>query len=72
MCLKTLRTALVHVFFLRVLMMFCKFYFMYELREGFTILKMNITTKASKFMSEISCDVRKSNLVRKCTPTWVQ
>ena len=34
-------------------MMFCKFYFMYKVIEVFTVLKMNIMTKASKF------DVRK-------------
>ena len=40
-------------------MMFCKFYFMYKLREVFTVLKMNIDTKASKFISEDQFDVRK-------------
>ena len=30
-----------------------------NLREVFSVLKMNITTKASKFMSEDQFDVRK-------------
>ena len=33
-------------------MLFCKFYFMHELQEVFTTLKMNIMTEASKLMSE--------------------
>ena len=37
-------------------MMYCKFYSMYKLRE---FLKMNVTTEASKFMSEDQFDVRK-------------
>ena len=42
-------------------MLFCKFYFMYQLREVFTTLKMNIMTEASKLkMSEDQFDVRKS------------
>ena len=36
---------------------FCKFYFMYSL--VFTVLKMSITTEASKFMSKEQFDVRK-------------
>ena len=40
-------------------MVFSKFYFMYKLREVFTVLKMNITTEASKFISEDQFDVRK-------------
>ena len=40
-------------------MLFCKFYFMYKLREVFTALKMNIMTEASKLMSEDQFDVRK-------------
>ena len=40
-------------------MLFCKFYFMYELREVFTALKMNIMTEASKLMSEDQFNVRK-------------
>ena len=40
-------------------MLFCKFYFMYKLREVFTVLKMNIMTEASKLMSEDQFDFRK-------------
>ena len=41
-------------------MMFCKFYFMYILREVFTVIKMNIMTEALKLMYEDEFDVRKS------------
>ena len=40
-------------------MLFCKFYFMYKLREVFTALKMNIMTEASNLMSKDHFDVRK-------------
>ena len=40
-------------------MLFCKFYFMYKLKEAFTTLKMNIMTEALKFMSEDQFDNRK-------------
>ena len=40
-------------------MLFCKFYLMYELREVFTALKMNVMTEALKLMSEDQFDVRK-------------
>ena len=40
-------------------MLFCKDYFMYNLKHVFTILKMSITTEASKFMSKEQFDVRK-------------
>ena len=40
-------------------MLFCKFYFMYNLREVFTVLKMSFTTEASKFMSRERFGVRK-------------
>ena len=40
-------------------MLFCKFYFMFKLREVLSILKMNIMTEASKLMSEDQFDVRK-------------
>ena len=43
-------------------MLFCKFYYMYKLREVFTALKMNIMTEASKLMSEDQFDARKSKL----------
>ena len=40
-------------------MLLCKFYFMYNLREVFTVFKMCITTEASKFMSIEQFGVRK-------------
>ena len=40
------------VCFLGMLMPFCEFYCIYKLREVFTVLKMNVTTEASKLMSE--------------------
>ena len=40
-------------------MLFCKFYFMYKLREVFTALKMIIMTEVSKLMSEDQFVVRK-------------
>ena len=40
-------------------MLFYKFYFMYNLREVFTILKRSITTEALKCMSKEQFDVRK-------------
>ena len=40
-------------------MLFCKFYFMFKLREVYTALKMNITTETSILMSEDQFDVRK-------------
>ena len=40
-------------------MLFCKCYFMYQLREVFTALKMNIMAEALKLMSEDQFDVRK-------------
>ena len=40
-------------------MLFCKFYFMYKLREVFTALKIKIMTEATKLMSEGQFDVRK-------------
>ena len=40
-------------------MLFCKIYFMYNLREVFTVLKMSITTETSKCMSNEQFDVRK-------------
>ena len=39
--------------------MFCKFYFMYKLREVFTVLKMNVMTEAVKVMSQDQFDVSK-------------
>ena len=38
-----------------------RYYFMYKLREVYTALKMNITTEASKLMSEDQFDVRKAS-----------
>ena len=40
-------------------MLFWKSYFMYNLREVFSVLKMSITTEASKFMSKEQFDVLK-------------
>ena len=40
-------------------MLFCEFYCIYKLREILTVLKMNITTEASKLMYEDQFDVRK-------------
>ena len=40
-------------------MLFCKFYFMYHLKEVFTSLKKNMMTEALKFMSKDQLDVRK-------------
>ena len=39
--------------------MLCKFYFMYKLREVFTVLKMNVMTEAVKVMSQDQFDVSK-------------
>ena len=39
-------------------MIFWKLYFLYILGEVFTVLKMSITTEASKFMSKEQFDVR--------------
>ena len=39
--------------------MFCKFYFMYKLREILTVLQMNIITEALNLMSEDPFDGRK-------------
>ena len=40
-------------------MIFNKFYFMYKLREVFTVFKMNSTIEALKLMSEDQFDVRR-------------
>ena len=40
-------------------MLFCKFYFMFNLGEAFTVLKMSIMTEASKVMSKEQFHVRK-------------
>ena len=40
-------------------MLFYKFYFMYNLKEVFTVLKMSFTTEVSKFMSKEQFEVRK-------------
>ena len=37
-------------------MMFCKFYLTHKLREVFNVLKMNISTGASKCMSKDQLD----------------
>ena len=47
------------VCFLWMQLLFCKFYFIYELREVFTAFKMNIMTEASNLMSKDQFDVRK-------------
>ena len=38
---------------------FCEFYLMYQLKEVFSSLEMNIMTEALKFMSEDQFDIRK-------------
>ena len=44
-------------------MLLCKLYFMYKSREVYTTFEINITTEASKLMSESQFDVKKgSNL----------
>ena len=40
-------------------MLFCKFYFIQNIREVVNVLKMSITTEASKFMSKEQFAVRK-------------
>ena len=40
-------------------MLFFNFYFLYKLREVFTVFKMNVMTEASKLMFENQFDVRK-------------
>ena len=44
-------------------MIFCELYLMYKLKV-FTVIEMNITTEASKFMSEDQFDVRKGQTLK--------